>query len=165
MRMRAIACVPGCRLRGNRHNRGPQFGVRREQFGVHREEAAQWDRKRQHPLANRHFGDDVIDQPGGGFRHSPRPARGANPAPLARKSHQLLVAALRAAHSQEAMRKDAADTAIRGHDLDEAKALEAQQRAQEAMQNRTSRMEYAKAAAELAEAAAQLAAIRKLRKK
>jgi len=56
-----------------------------------------------------------------------------------------------------------ADTAIRGHDLDEAKALEAQQRAQEAMQNRTSQMEYAKAAAELAEAAAQLAAIRKLR--
>ena len=57
-----------------------------------------------------------------------------------------------------------ADTAIRGHDLDEAKALEAQQRAQEAMQNRTSQMEYAKAAAELAEAAAQIAAIRKLRK-
>jgi F-type H+-transporting ATPase subunit epsilon len=56
-----------------------------------------------------------------------------------------------------------ADTAIRGHDLDEAKALEAQHRAQEAMQNRTSQMEYAKAAAELAEAAAQLAAIRKLR--
>ena len=58
-----------------------------------------------------------------------------------------------------------ADTAIRGHDLDEAKALEVQQRAQEAMQNRTSQMEYARAAAELAEAAAQLAAIRKLRKK
>ena len=58
-----------------------------------------------------------------------------------------------------------ADTAIRGHDLDEAKALEAQQRAQEAMQNRTGKMEYAKAVAELAEAAAQLAAIRKLRQK
>ena len=58
-----------------------------------------------------------------------------------------------------------ADTAIRGHDLDEAKALDAQKRAQEAMQNRTSQMEYAKAAAELAEAAAQLAAIRKLRRK
>ena len=38
-----------------------------------------------------------------------------------------------------------ADTAIRGHDLDEAKALEAQKRAHEAMQNRTSQMEYAKA--------------------
>ena len=58
-----------------------------------------------------------------------------------------------------------ADTAIRGHDLDEAKALEAQKRAQETMQNRISQMEYAKAAAELAEAAAQLAAIRKLRKR
>ena len=57
-----------------------------------------------------------------------------------------------------------ADTAIRGHDLDEAKAIEAQKRAEEALQNRTSKLEYAKAAAELAEAAAQLAAIRKLRK-
>ena len=58
-----------------------------------------------------------------------------------------------------------ADTAIRGHDLDEAKATEAHKQAQEAMQNRTSQMEYAKAAAELAEAAAQLAAIRKLRQR
>ena len=56
-----------------------------------------------------------------------------------------------------------ADTAIRGQDLDEAKALEAQKRAQEAMHDRSGKMEYAKAAAELAEAAAQIAAIRKLR--
>lgn len=58
-----------------------------------------------------------------------------------------------------------ADTAIRGHDLDEAKALEAQKRAEEAINDRTGKMEYAKAAAELAEAAAQIAAIRKLRQK
>jgi F-type H+-transporting ATPase subunit epsilon len=58
-----------------------------------------------------------------------------------------------------------ADTAIRGHDLDEAKALEAQKRAQEAMHDRTGKMEYAQAAAELAEAAAQIAAIRKLRQR
>jgi len=58
-----------------------------------------------------------------------------------------------------------ADTAIRGHDLDEAKALEAQKRAQEMMQNRTSQLEYAKAVAELAEASAQIAAIRKLRQR
>jgi F-type H+-transporting ATPase subunit epsilon len=58
-----------------------------------------------------------------------------------------------------------ADTAIRAHDLDEAKAVEAHKRAKEAVQNRTSQMEYAKATAELAEAAAQLAAIRKLRQR
>ena len=58
-----------------------------------------------------------------------------------------------------------ADTAIRGHDLDEAKALEVQKRAQEALHDRGGKMEYAKAAAELAEAAAQIAAIRKLRQK
>jgi F-type H+-transporting ATPase subunit epsilon len=58
-----------------------------------------------------------------------------------------------------------ADTAIRGQDLDEAKALEAQKRAQEAMHDRSGKMEYAQAAAELAEASAQIAAIRKLRQK
>ena len=58
-----------------------------------------------------------------------------------------------------------ADTAIRGHDLDEAKALEAQKLAQEHLQDRTGKMEYAKAVAELAEASAQIAAIRKLRQR
>ena len=58
-----------------------------------------------------------------------------------------------------------ADTAIRGHDLDEAKALEAHKRAQEQLQNQTGKMEYAKAIAELAEATAQIAAIRKLRQR
>jgi F-type H+-transporting ATPase subunit epsilon len=58
-----------------------------------------------------------------------------------------------------------ADTAIRGKDLDEAKALEAKKRAEEAMQNRTSQLEIAKAQAELASAVAQLAAIQKLRKR
>ncbi|MEW5890595.1 MAG: F0F1 ATP synthase subunit epsilon [Pseudomonadota bacterium] len=58
-----------------------------------------------------------------------------------------------------------ADTAIRGKDLDEAKALEAKQKAEEMLANRTSQLEYAKAQAELAEAIAQLAAIQKLRKR
>ncbi|MDE3011950.1 MAG: F0F1 ATP synthase subunit epsilon [Pseudomonadota bacterium] len=57
-----------------------------------------------------------------------------------------------------------ADTAIRGHDLDEAKALEARRLAEEALKTRTSDIDYAKAAGELAEAMAQLAAISKLRK-
>ena len=55
------------------------------------------------------------------------------------------------------------DTAIRAHDLDEAKALEAKQRAEEAMQNKTSKEEVARAEGELAGALAQLAAIRRLR--
>jgi F-type H+-transporting ATPase subunit epsilon len=58
-----------------------------------------------------------------------------------------------------------ADTAIRGHDLDEAKANEAKKRAEEAMQNKDAAIDYAAAQAELASAVAQLAAIRKLRKK
>ncbi|MBI5791755.1 MAG: F0F1 ATP synthase subunit epsilon [Rhodocyclales bacterium] len=57
-----------------------------------------------------------------------------------------------------------ADTAIRGADLDQAKALEAKKMAEEAMVNRGSEMDYARAQAELAEAIAQLAAIDRLRK-
>ncbi len=57
-----------------------------------------------------------------------------------------------------------ADTAIRGADLDQAKALEAKKLAEEAMVNRGSEMDYARAQAELAEAIAQLAAIDRLRK-
>lgn len=58
-----------------------------------------------------------------------------------------------------------ADTSVRAHDLDEAKALEAERLAKEALANRTGAIELAKAQAELAEAAAQLAAIRKLRQR
>ena len=57
-----------------------------------------------------------------------------------------------------------ADTAIRGADLDEARALEAKRAAEEAVKNRASDMDYAHAQAELAEAVAQLHAIQKLRK-
>lgn len=58
-----------------------------------------------------------------------------------------------------------ADTAIRGKDLDEAKAHEAKKKAEEAMSNRSAALDYAHAQAELAEAIAQLAAIQKLRRK
>ena len=58
-----------------------------------------------------------------------------------------------------------ADTAIRGKDLDEAKATEAKKLAEEALSNKESKIDYAKAQAELAAAIAQLAAIQKLRQK
>ena len=58
-----------------------------------------------------------------------------------------------------------ADTAIRGSDLDEAKATEAKKLAEEALANRDSKIDYAAAQAELATAVAQLAAIHKLRQK
>lgn len=56
-----------------------------------------------------------------------------------------------------------ADTAIRGTDLDEAKATEALRRAEEARKSAQDKQEVATVEAELAMLAAQLAAIRKLR--
>jgi F-type H+-transporting ATPase subunit epsilon len=58
-----------------------------------------------------------------------------------------------------------ADTAIRGKDLDEAKAQDALKRAEEARKNATSELEIAKVEAEMSALAAQLAAIRRLRGK
>ena len=56
-----------------------------------------------------------------------------------------------------------ADTAIRGRDLDEAKALEAKKRAEEALKNAKSEIDIAAAQGEFAAMAAQLAAIRRFR--
>jgi F-type H+-transporting ATPase subunit epsilon len=56
-----------------------------------------------------------------------------------------------------------ADTSVRAHDLDEAKALEAERLAKEALSDRSGAFDHAKAQIELAQAAAQIAAIRKLR--
>jgi len=58
-----------------------------------------------------------------------------------------------------------ADSAIRGKDLDEAKAIEAKKRAEDAMANQDASIDFAQAQAELASAIAQLAAIQKLRHK
>ena len=57
-----------------------------------------------------------------------------------------------------------ADTAIRGKDLDEAKANEAKKSAEEAMRNAKSDIDFAKAQSEFATMAAQIAALRKYRK-
>ena len=58
-----------------------------------------------------------------------------------------------------------ADTAMRGDDLDEAKALEAKKRAEEALEDKSDKIDSAKALAELASAADQLRMIESLRKK
>jgi F-type H+-transporting ATPase subunit epsilon len=57
-----------------------------------------------------------------------------------------------------------ADTAARGHDLDEAAALAAKQRAEEALSSRLDKISYAEAQAELQRAIAQLKLIQKLRR-
>src|SRR5881628_693496 len=58
-----------------------------------------------------------------------------------------------------------ADTAIRGKDLDEAKAVDAKKRAEEALKNAKSELDQAVIKSELAIQAAQIAALRKFLKK
>ena len=57
-----------------------------------------------------------------------------------------------------------ADTAIRAHDLDEAKSIEAKRRAEEALMNRSADVNIATAEAELAQAVAQLQTLKRVRK-
>ncbi len=56
------------------------------------------------------------------------------------------------------------DTAVRAEDLDEAKALEAKQKAEEALAEKGAEIDSARAMAELAEANARLRMIQKIRK-
>ena len=58
-----------------------------------------------------------------------------------------------------------ADTAIRAHDLDEAAAVQAKERAERMLSDKHADIDYAKAQAELAQSIAQLRAIQKLRNK
>ena len=58
-----------------------------------------------------------------------------------------------------------ADTAIRGHDLDEAKANEAKKLAEEALKNAKSKLDQAAIQNELVALAAQVAALRRFRTK
>ena len=58
-----------------------------------------------------------------------------------------------------------ADTAIRGEDLDEAKAAESKKRAEEALADKSDNIDAAKALAELAQAAAQLKMIETIKRK
>ena len=58
-----------------------------------------------------------------------------------------------------------ADTAIRGKDLDEAKAVAARALAEEAMKNAKSDIDFAAAQGEFVAMAAQIAALRKFRKR
>jgi len=80
----------------------------RHQLGLCGQQQAQRDGQRQNPLAHRHVGNDVVDQVRRRLRHAPGPARGAKAAPLAREGDQLVVAAVAAAQSQEAVGQDAA---------------------------------------------------------
>jgi F-type H+-transporting ATPase subunit epsilon len=57
-----------------------------------------------------------------------------------------------------------ADSSVRAHDLDEAKAMEAMRQAKEIITSRTDKQEIATATAVLAQSTAQLAAIHTLRK-
>ena len=57
-----------------------------------------------------------------------------------------------------------ADTAIRGRDLDEARAMEAKRRAEEALKDQQAKIDYARAQAELLEAVAQLQTIEQMKR-
>lgn len=58
-----------------------------------------------------------------------------------------------------------ADTATRAHDIDEAAAIEARDRAEKILKDQKDDVDYAAASAELAEAMAQIQAVQRLKKK
>ena len=84
----------------------------RHQLGLRGRQQAQRDRQphdpNEHPLANRHVGDDVVHQVRRRLRHATSAARGAKAAPLAGEGDKLVAGAVTAAQPQEAVGQDAA---------------------------------------------------------
>ena len=79
----------------------------RHQIGLRSQQQAQRDRQREHPLAQRHNGDDVVYQVRRRLRYATGTTRRAEPAPLATEGDQPVVAAVAAAQAQEAVGQDA----------------------------------------------------------
>jgi hypothetical protein len=86
----------------------PKRWHRRDELRLRCQQQAQRDRQRQDPLAHWDVWNDVVHQVRRGLRHAARTARGAEPAALAAEGQQLVVTAIAAAQSQEALRQDAA---------------------------------------------------------
>ena len=83
-----------------------QHHVEHRSIALH--EVTQPLRERQHPLAHRQAGENMIRQLCSGLRHAPGPAPGAKATALAAESQQLVVAATLAAQAQKAVGQDAA---------------------------------------------------------
>jgi F-type H+-transporting ATPase subunit epsilon len=98
-------------------------------------------------------------------QHTPLKAGTVRIRPAGGGEEQLIFVAGGVLEVQPQMITVLADTAIRGHDLDEAKANEALKRAEESRAKAQDRQEIAAVEGEVAMLAAQLAAIRRLRRK
>ena len=73
-----------------------------------RQGVSQSMRQSQHPLPDRHIGEDVVDEVRGAFGLAPPATTRTEPAPLARELHELLDRAARAPKPREAPGQEAA---------------------------------------------------------
>ena len=73
---------------------------------VVREAVADRVRKRQHPLPHRRLREDTVDQMSGGIGHAASPARRTETPPLTRKGDGLIVPAVVAMNTNEAVGQD-----------------------------------------------------------
>jgi hypothetical protein len=87
---------------------------------VPRTSVSEWIGKREHPLPNRHFGKDVIDELGCHVRHAPTTARGTESSSLARERDETIVSACIAVDAQEPMGEHTALEIATNLALDEA---------------------------------------------
>lgn len=72
---------------------------------IPRQAVAQPMRQRQHPVPDRHVGQDVVDEMRGAFRHAPATAARTEAAPFAGERDHALSPAPRAAQAREAARQ------------------------------------------------------------
>ena len=91
------------------------------QFRVVGEQVANAEWKRDHPLANRNVGQDLVDHVRGGVGHAPRATRGAEAAAFAGKGDQLVTPAARAEDARKTEGEQSALQIAVGFALDKAR--------------------------------------------
>lgn len=87
------------------HEDSPDVGA---SLAVECDEEANGEGKGEHPLSNWGVGEDVIDEMGGGVRHTSRATGRTESASLARERHEQVVATVAAPKAREAMSEDTA---------------------------------------------------------
>jgi hypothetical protein len=100
--------VLGPRAVARKNGLDESAGERREDVGAESRERAELERKRQHPLAHGHRGNDPVDQVRRGVGHPASGAARAYAAVLARERHEQVVPAVLTARADEAVSENAA---------------------------------------------------------
>ena len=96
-------CQPGVFDHKGREGAVDHLQHGRQELGLRGEQMPQRDGKRDDPLSYRYVRDNLLDEVGGGFRHTAGATGGTKPSPFTGEGHQFLMGTVPAAQAQKSM--------------------------------------------------------------